>query len=230
MSTNPTAELLQVRRRVLHHLETQQAQMGILTPAHIQLEIEQTRREIERLMHYSYVYRLQRPISAREHPPRFPGAIMLVSTELIEPGQQMLRQAAFEAIDYHRGVLRHCWLIGTTGEQGSLAAAEWLSDHCRRLGINAYVWQVRDASSVVETYQLIQLLYASEIPESQLRDGDVVADITGATKPMSLGMLLACQGRSPVQYMVRPEQGPSVPVLLELSVPDGPAAEPEGGA
>lgn len=219
MESNPTMELLAIRRRTLQYLEQQRAELGILTPYHIVREIEQTKREIERLMHYSYIYRLEREIAAHERPKPSPGALILVSPEAVEPEQQLLRQGAFDAIDYHRVALRHCWLIGTTGKIGALAAAEWLAGYCRARDIQAHVWQVQDASSLAETYRLIQLLYATEIRESGLRDYEVVADITGATKSMSIGMMLACQGRSAVQYMVRADNQMSIPILLDLTLP-----------
>ena len=65
-------------------------------------------------------------------------------------------------------------------------------------------------------------LYAAEVPASGLQEHEVVADITGATKPMSIGMLLACRGRGPVQYMAHQPAGPSQPLLLPLAVPNSP--------
>jgi hypothetical protein len=227
MQDNLTAELLKTRRDTLFHLEQQRAAMGIQTPPYILMEIAQATREIERLMSHSYVYMLRREVLAHERPERRPGAILLVSPEQAAPEQKTLQQAAFEAIDYHRAALRHCWLIATTGEHGSLGAAEWLAHFCQARGIAAQVWQVAEASSVEETYNLVQWLYTVEVPASGLQAHEVVADITGATKPMSIGMLLACRGRGPVQYMVRQAQGPSLPLLLQLALPDASPGVPE---
>jgi hypothetical protein len=226
MHDDMTAELLSIRRRTLGYLEAQRATMGTLTPAYILLEIAQTTREIERLIAYSYVYVLRRTVLAHERPALFPGAILLVSPEQSAPMQKMLQQAAFEAIDYHRTALRYCWLIATTGEHGSLAAAQWLADYCRARGITAQIWQVNDAAVAEETYNLVRWLYTVEVLASGLQPHEVIADITGATKPMSFGMLLACQGYGPVQYMARQAQGPSQPLLLHIPQPDGPPSDP----
>jgi hypothetical protein len=48
---------------------------------------------------------------------------------------------------------------------------------------------------------------------------EVIADITGATKPMTAGMVLACGRRRPMQYMAFQEHGPSLPLLLQLAEP-----------
>ena len=229
MPEDVAAELLSIRRRALSLLEEQRAIFGALTPVHITMEIEQTTREIERLMHYSYIYAPQREVAEHERPPKFPGAIVLVSPEDVRQAQHRSQQAAFAAIEYHRPTLRYCWLIATTGEQGSLGAAEWLKEYYQAQGIDVTIWQVHDASSVVETYTLMRSLHAMADHDHRLPARDIVADLTGATKPMSIGMLLACQGRSPVQYMIRQPDQPwrqSRPLLLELTLPDGRATQP----
>ncbi len=221
MRENVSAELLQIRWRVLAHLEQQRAELGVYTPPYIQLEIERTRQEIELLMHYSYVFTLEREVLENERPQPMHGAIVLVSPEHIEVGQRALQQAAFDAIAYHRTALRHCWLIATTGEHGSLGAAAWLAEYCRPYGITTSIWPVDDPSSVEETFETVRLLYAAMESDAGVPAHDVVADITGATKPMSVGLLRACQGRSPIEYMVRQQQGPSLPMLLALPTPGG---------
>jgi hypothetical protein len=221
------AELLSIRRRALFHLEEQRARYGVLTPVHITMEIEQTTREIERLMRYSHIYAPRRSVAEHEQPPKSLGIMVLVSPEDIKPDQANSQQAAFAAIKYHRPTLRYCWLIATTGDQGSLSAAQWLKEYYQAKDVDVAIWQVHDASSVVETYTLIRSLLAIAEHDFALPSHQIAADLTGATKPMSIGMLLACQGRSPIQYMIRQPDQPwhtSRPLLLELSLPDLPAA------
>src|SRR5258706_6729219 len=181
MQDDLTAELLKIRRDTLFHLEQQRAAMGIQTPPYILMELAQTTREIERLMTHSYVYVLRREVLEHERPERRPGAILLVSPEQTAAEQKTLQQAAFEAIDYHRAALRHCWLIATTGEHGSLGAAEWLARYCQARGIAAQVWQVTEASSIEETCNLVRWLYTVEVPASGLHIHGVGGDIPRAT-------------------------------------------------
>lgn len=217
MTTTHTQELIALKTERLHVLELQQAQSGPLyTPPHIVLEVQQIRTEIERLMRYSRIYMLQRDVLDYERPHPMPGLVALTSPEAVTEGQTSLTQAAFHAIDYHRSALQHCWFVATAGERGSLEAAHWLNAYCEQRNIAAQVWQVQDPSDIAETFGLVQWIYTVAIPESALAPQDVIADITGATKPMSIGMWLACQGKYLVQlqYMTRQDSGSSAPLLL----------------
>lgn len=214
MSEDATTELLAIRRRRLHYLEKQEAKKGIDAEFQIVDEIEQLRSEIDRLQHYSHIYRLVRAVQDDEQPQPMPGLIVLVSPEEISSATQTLKQAAFGAIDHHRSALRACWLIASGGKRSSLAAANWLAQYCIQRHITAQVWQIQDETSVGEAFKTVQLIVQHELGVAQLQPTDVIADITGATKPMSVGVFLACQHVMQVQYMVRPEEGTSVPVLI----------------
>lgn len=226
MTEDMTQQLLATRRAALHHLEIQQAEQGIHTPYHIVAGIAQHRKEIERLMTYSYIYTLQREVLQAEQPPPMPGLVALVSPEQIDAYQPRLRQSAFDAMQYHRPALRCCWLIATSGAHGSLDAANWLVDYCQHWNIAAEVWHVADPSSVDETFQLTRWLYTVAIPAAGLQPAEVIADLTGAVKPMTIGMWLACAPHIPVQYMARqPDDKPSLPMLLTFPcTPSAPEA------
>ncbi len=71
----------------------------------------------------------------------------------------------------------------------------------------------------------INLLYASMEQDSGLHPRQVVADITGATKPMSIGLLYASRGLSPIEYMIRQDDGNSLPILLASAESDDRAGE-----
>jgi hypothetical protein len=218
MSEDATHELLAIRQRRLHYLEKQQALKGIDTEFQIADEIEQIRSEIERLQHYSHIYRLTRVVTEDERPTQMSGLIVLVSPEEILPETRALKQAAFEAIDYHRSVLRACWLIASGGTRSSLTAAIWLANYCSQRAIPSQIWQIQDASSVEEPYNVMQVIYQQELARAKIQPHEVIADITGATKPMSIGVFLACQRVIPVQYMVRPEgENVSVPLLIRYT-------------
>jgi len=215
MTNDFTHELLLIRQRRLQHLETQRATKGIDTEYQIVAEIEQIRAEIERLKHYSHIYRLSREVRDDERPQPMLGLIALVSPEDIQAGMPSLKQAAFDAIYYHRSSLRICWLIASRGKRSSLATATWLAGYCAQKKIVAQIWQIQNELSVEETFKTVQLIYQQEFVAAQLQAKEVIADITGATKPMSIGVFLACQGVMPVQYMVRPEnEERSVPFLI----------------
>ncbi len=68
MTQDVSNEIISLHRRVLAYLEQQRATLGVYTPPYIQLEIEEKTRQIERLMHYSFIFRLRREVLAHERP------------------------------------------------------------------------------------------------------------------------------------------------------------------
>jgi hypothetical protein len=224
MNDTATANLTAIKQQRLQILQEQHALVGLLAPPHIVIEIRQLEAELRELTAQRQRNIVRDQVLATDLPDPAPGLLLLIA-----PGplfDDPLAQSANDAIDFHRTQLRHCWLIASSGERGSLARAYELRDYYASRRIQMHIWQVHDAASIQETYALIDWLYRYHIPEQGLADEDVIADITGATKPMTIGMVLACGARRKMQYMIRQAQGPSLPLLLELTLPDEPLADP----
>jgi hypothetical protein len=217
-------ELLTIKTRRLQLLELRQAHEGLHTAPEIVMEIEILRAELQQLRAHAQQH-IIRPLRLdTERPAQFPGLLALVSPKRVD--QPVEQSAAFAAIDYHRHTLQRCWLIASSGEHGSLAAAVKLQTFCAQREITAEIWQVADALDVQETYTLVDWLYTHAVPSSGLTEQQVITDITGAVKPMTIGALLACRGRRPAQYMAYQPQGMSQPLLLRLSSTEDRQAEP----
>jgi hypothetical protein len=61
---------------------------------------------------------------------------------------------------------------------------------------------LQDEYDAKECYAIIQGIYRSEVARFGLEPKDVIADITGGTKPMTMGMILACiEGEYPVEHV-----------------------------
>ncbi len=157
-------------------------------------------------------------------PDRCPGLIALVGRG--RPGEKNdpRDQAAATAIEYHLGddgTLKVCWLVASSGEQGSVVMAErirGLYEHrCRIL-----IYPVGDPFSVQDTYDAVQRIYNEEIYKDEFRElgltpDRVIADFTGGTAPMTAGMVLACGQDRPMQYTVGRKAGiASVPQLIRF--------------
>lgn len=209
-----TEQLIALRQRYLEQLELQQAAMGLHTPPHIALDIAQTRAEIARIGAQRTQQMLRPQSLSVDAPPPMPGLLLLVSPQ--RPGEPLADLGAYQAIDYHRARLSHCWLIATGGEAGALATAQAIAQHFTPYGVACAIWQVINAASIAETFALVDWIYTSQVPASGLGEAEVIADITGATKPMTAGMVLACGARRPMQYMIFQQQGPSLPVALRV--------------
>lgn len=120
--------------------------------------------------------------------------------------------------------LQYCWLIASTGEQGSFPEAQRIQRTlCDRHGVMTMIREVGDAFySIQESYDLVRKIYEEEVPALGLSPADVIADFTGATKPMSGGMILACtQLGAPMQYMYGNRgRVASIPRLVDFAPAD----------
>jgi hypothetical protein len=219
MTTYPKQDLISIKQQRLEILQLQHATFGLLVPPHIVIEIDQIQAELYQLKAQSGRYLARGPVLETEQPTPVRGLIVLISTlpVLNHPDAQ----SAFDAIDFHRTRLQHCWLIASGGERGSLNRAYELRDYFTARRITMHVWQVEDAMSIQETYRLVDLLYTQQVPAHDLAEHEVIADITGSTKPMTVGMVLACGTSRPIQYMLKQTNNlPSLPVLLQRNTTD----------
>jgi hypothetical protein len=102
-----------------------------------------------------------------------------------------------EAIDHHRPALQHCWLLATPEMQD--AASEAIS-HFSELSFTLH--SVADRYDSNSCYQTIRDIYQHEVPRLGLAAVEVISDITGGTKPMTLGMIMAClEGEYPIEHV-----------------------------
>lgn len=165
-------------------------------------------------------------VAEEERPPRYPGLIVLVGTGRKDAEPDELSHNL--AIEYHLNceeadgdVLRVCWLIATSGVRGSVPVArevrERYSDRCQ-----LHIRVLNSAFDVQEMYQLVRRIYTEEAAEHGLAPQQIIADFTGGTKPMSAGMILACQDRWPMQYMFgRKGEVASTPLLVRFQSAEG---------
>jgi hypothetical protein len=202
-------DIIRGHQRRLAVLELQRAQQGYSANPSLIIEIDTIYKELGKLMIRNIILKEERPL-------RFKGLMVLIGPGRV--GHDPFDQSAMDAITYHQRALEHCWMIGSSGTQGSQPVIESMQERCEHLDIHAYAHYVDDPFSVQETYELIDDLYTHAVPQVELREEEVIADITGATKPMSFGMLRACGTSRPMQYMVRQTDGPSLPMLLRYTL------------
>jgi hypothetical protein len=168
-------------------------------------------------------------VPEEERPPRHPGLIVLVGIGRKDTKPEELSHNL--AIEYHLSceeaggdALRVCWLIATSGVRGSVPIArevrERYSDRCQ-----LHIRGLHDAFDVQEAYRLVRRIYTEEAAEHGLAPEQVIADFTGGTKPMSAGMILACQDRWPMQYMFgREGEVASTPLLVRFRADEAESA------
>ncbi|HID61243.1 MAG TPA: hypothetical protein EYP49_00635 [Anaerolineae bacterium] len=158
------------------------------------------------------------PLIDLPNPEKHQGLIFLFSRE------DTLR----EAIKYHRPALEHCWLLVTPEMRDQAARA---LDHFPDLPFTLH--PLGDRYDSQTCYETVRDIYRREAPRLGIPPERVIADITGGTKPMTLGMIVAClEGDYPIEHVPtafdttgRPT-GPLPPIQIKMrSTAHPPVAE-----
>lgn len=113
------------------------------------------------------------------HPARRRGLIAFVS---------LTQRAHLEkAISYHREALEHVWLIATKDAE---AMALELKRNYETPHLFVDVIRLDNQWDLLRCKEVVERVYTEKL--STLTEQDVIADFTGGTKPMTVGMIFAC--------------------------------------
>jgi hypothetical protein len=127
-------------------------------------------------------------------------------------------------IEWHlqQNRLRHCWLI--MSPEATRRAAD-LEFRLSERNVRAYRLPIEDANVAQQTYDAVQ--DALRTARRLLGTTPAIVDVTGGTKPMTVGAMLACvNAGAPVEYLVparHPDgsvdmSAPPVPMRVELAM------------
>jgi hypothetical protein len=161
------------------------------------------------------------PIADLPNPQKHRGLIFLFSRE------ETLR----EAIQHHQPGLKHCWLLVTPEMQGrATSTMRHFSD------LSFALHPLSDRYDSQACYQTVLDIYQREAPRLGIPSGQVIADITGGTKPMTMGMIVAClEGDYPIEHVptafdaAGQPTGPLPPIQIRVQRGEGgPALGEEG--
>jgi hypothetical protein len=96
-----------------------------------------------------------------------------------------------------KGTLTHVWLIPSNDSEqerfgkGTQGMAQEITDQCAALSGGRLSVQMLKAASPADaqdTFDVVNRVYR----QSGLEPGEIIADFTGGTKPMTVGMIMAC--------------------------------------
>ena len=118
-------------------------------------------------------------IRDRPSPPKKRGLIVMVTPAPTHKA----------AINYHAEQLKHVWFIATPA---MLKNVKELEDYCTAKNIRPHRLDLEDEYDASGCYALVRDVFTRYAPRCQLNTNDVVADMTGGTKPMTAAMVLAC--------------------------------------
>jgi hypothetical protein len=161
------------------------------------------------------------PLAAFPHPQKHRGLIFLFSRD------DTLR----EAIEYHQPALEHCWLL-VTPEMRDQATS--VVSHFPDLPFTIH--PLVDLYDSQACYQTVLDIYQREASRQGISSKQVIADITGGTKPMTMGMIVAClEGDYPIEHVptafnaAGEPTGPLPPIQIRVQRGEGEPALGEEG-
>jgi hypothetical protein len=132
-----------------------------------------------------------------------------LSPDITEKLRQGPIGAVLKAFELHRKHLRHCWLIASPD---SAACLELIKQACRK-----YFPDVRlHEKPVTDVYEKIDDVFETthgifrdceQETDGELRRGDIIVDVTGGTKIMSIAVAMAClDADRQLEYIEQREQ------------------------
>jgi len=143
-------------------------------------------------------------IAFSENVPKRKGVIALVSKGIYPP--------AGHTLSYHgwaegglKPVLTHCWLLYGSEEDGELSSkanAEQLEKEFSAKNISVEIWPLADPHDIKEVFHAVQTIYQIAENKYHLLPDQIIADYTGGTKSMTVGMILAALEKdADLQYL-----------------------------
>ena len=139
------------------------------------------------------------------------------------------------AVKTHASSLEYIWLLATKGANGSSSVLENLKDNLIRnkesLGLSNLV-EIRflDPIEMSEDNQVTECVRKTvdevfDHPPQGLKQSDIIADCTGGTKSISLGVILACLEENRDIQLIgshydpngRPDGSTAFPMIIEFS-------------
>ena len=129
------------------------------------------------------------------------------------------------ALEHHRqgGGATHCWLVMQNIEPVREALNQ-LSQQLLEQGVTTqlhpiYIQQL----DVQAAYQAVRAVFEREAAEEGIGAGEIIADVTGGTKPLTAGMVLAaltCGGALEYVESKRDAEGRPIPGTLSVVLVD----------
>lgn len=135
-----------------------------------------------------------------------PGRVDIREKQLPRPRRGLILLAGPQkasnpvALEHHLDSLTHCWIIATPESAGT--AATLFKEYGDRIDIRYGADYTVDPEEFAPTYDIVMRILGQEMRQYGLGMTEIIADITGGTKPMTSGMALACVAyHVPMQYI-----------------------------
>ncbi|MEW5827651.1 MAG: hypothetical protein AB1846_02085 [Chloroflexota bacterium] len=101
------------------------------------------------------------------------------------------------ALAHHSPVLKQCWLIVTPETQAE--AGELMAEFA---SVSFSILPIPNLYDTQACYNIVKHIYRQGTRDVDISPADTIADITGGTKPMTMGMIVACiEGGFPLEHV-----------------------------
>jgi hypothetical protein len=91
------------------------------------------------------------------------------------------------AIAYHHETLKKLWLIAT--QEAQARAAQIVTEY-KKSGVQISIVPLSEEWDLIKTKETVDRIFAEQL--DGLAEEEIIADFTGGTKPMTVGMVFAC--------------------------------------
>lgn len=116
---------------------------------------------------------------------------------------------------------RYIWLIHgeTLNERNSSYwnTNELYSEFSPRNEFTVVRKGIHNINDLTQTFEVVEEIFSFELPKYNLRESDVICDITSGTKTMSTGMVLACMGGRRLVYFPQGDTDRDMSEFIEIN-------------
>jgi len=91
------------------------------------------------------------------------------------------------AISYHSQTLKRVWLLAT--QECQVRAAQLVAEY-KKTGVQVSVVPLSEEWDLIHAKEMVERIYTEQL--DGMAEEDIIADFTGGTKPMTVGMVFAC--------------------------------------
>lgn len=116
------------------------------------------------------------------------------------------------AIEAHSPLLKHVWLVSTSGENGSYGECHVaktlimqffsMKDSANKLSVHYDGYAIENGHDIDKVVPVINLIYWRDAPSLFVPVEEMISDFTGGTKSMTAGMILATLDENrKIQYL-----------------------------
>lgn len=123
----------------------------------------------------------------------------------------------FKAVNHHKEVLNHCWLMHTKNSEINKDIIEYFFKMALNDTIKPEFVEILDPNDPKHINELIEKIYNNL--SYDINPSDIISDITAGNKPMTAGMIISClNGDYKIEYVEQSEKEDLIEIDLSPKI------------